>query len=174
VGLLALSGPAPGAADDTVTYWLRASYEGDRWCGYTDEARFRKDAAASATPVVETARVTYERGRVAQLVYRVTTESGDWILVDELTPAGDDIKVRRTTTFDEGPYTVVKEATIHAGKAGPLTLTSVTGPDGRPARPGADIDVNYPPHAVLTVEKMPFMPVVTAMRVQSLTFLCRR
>jgi hypothetical protein len=172
--LLALSGRAPGAPDDAVTYWLLASYEGDRWCGYTDEGRFRKDLAAGASPVVETARVTYEGGRLAQLVYRVAAESGDWVLVDELTPSGDDVKVRRTTTFDEGPYIVVKEATIHAGKPGPLTVTSITGPDGTPAQPGADVDVNYPPHALLAVQRMPFMQVVSAMRSQTSAFLCRK
>jgi hypothetical protein len=173
MGLLALSGRAAGGADDAVTYWLFASYEGDHWCGYGDETRFKKDATESTTPVVETARVTYEGGRLAQLVYRITTESGDWILVDELTPDGDDVKVRRTTTFDEGPYTVVKETTIHGGKAGKLIVTSITGPDGMPAQAGADVDVNYPPHKVLTVKKMPFMPLVTEMRAQSIAYLCR-
>jgi hypothetical protein len=174
MGLLALSGPAPGSADDAVTYWLFASYEGDHWCGYTDEGRFRKDAAESTGPVVETVRVSYEGGRLARLLYRVTTESGDWVLVDELTPEGDDVKVRRTTTFDEGPYTVVKETTIHGGKAGKLVVTRITGPDGMPAQPGADVDVNYPPRKVLAVEKMPFMPLLTQMRTQSIAYLCRQ
>jgi hypothetical protein len=152
------------AADTDVTYWLFASDEGDRWCGYTDQAGFNRDADARSRIGIEAAKVSYQGGKLAELVYEIYGESGDWTLLDVLTPAGDDLKVRRS--YGEVRYHATLEATIHAGKVGPLHVISADGSyDGHfPFR-------SYP---VLTPKRMPFMPLVIAMQAKSSTFLCMK
>jgi hypothetical protein len=161
--LLVLAGPAL-AADTAARYWLYASYEGDRWCGYTGEARFNQDVDAQAAKsfVLATARVTYEDSRLTELRYTLAGESGDWELTDVLTPSGADWKVVRA--YGEIHFHEVMEAVVHQGRRSPWQVTHSDG--------AWDGHFSYRSHRVLTPPAAPFMRVVTAMQARSSDFLC--
>jgi hypothetical protein len=108
--------------------------------------------------------VTYQGDSLTHLTYQLNAESGDWILIDELTRAGDELNVRRTTLFAEGGYKVIHEGVIHADKAGPLRFVSITRADGKPAKPTDVDDVNYPNLPVHAPGEMPFVAIMAEMR----------
>lgn len=155
-------------------YWLLLQNDNQTWCGYTDMTDFRSESAK--TMPSEVAVVTFSSGRMTEVTVQSEPESADWVVVDTYRPSNGDVRLRRVMRLVGPNLQIVREATIHAGKAENWREVSVTTLDGgRQAqlkRPSDTIEL-----AEVSVEtdlsRAPFMGVVSKMRASSARQLCK-
>ena len=143
--------------------------DGHVWCAYKDVVAFNADAT-SLKPT-ESARITYQASKLAELTYQVEAESGDWIVIDKYTSSNDDIILRRANLLVQDNRRIIQEATIHNGKAGVFHLVSVATLDGKKAKLS---NADFPVVSVKTdLLHQPFVQAISEMRSRNLEKLCK-
>lgn len=150
------------------SYWLLAKEDGRTWCGYEQEALFKR--AADSLKPTESARVTFRSDSLTEVTHQVESESGDWIVIDKYTPSDSGILLRRASLLTQRKLQVIQDAAIRHGKAEPFRVVRTLTLDGKVT---AASGVDLPSVTVQTdLESMAFMPVVDKMRTRSVGALC--
>jgi hypothetical protein len=145
--------------------------DGHTWCAYEHVAAF--EAAVEKTRPTETARATFLADKLIELTHQIEAESGDWIVVDRYTPKDGGTMLRRASLLAQDDRQVIQEATIHAGKAEPFRMISVSTLNGKKAvlSPNADL----PEVPVQTnLDMVPFVQLVVELRRQLVGQLCKK
>lgn len=168
--LLSLLPAACIAQNASTSFLVFLRNDGRTWCGYTDTTAFR--IASDSVRPTESARVTYSSGKLTQLTYQATSESGDWIVVDSYTPAKSGLRLRRANLLTQEDRKIIQEATISGTRTPHFRTVDVSTLNGLKATLS---DVDYPDVPVrYPLTQFPFMRLVKLMRSQSASRLCRK
>jgi hypothetical protein len=160
-----------GALAQTVSasYWFFLKDGGHTWCGYTEMVQFTSDVMELKP--AETVGATYSSDKLLEVTYQIEPQSGDWIVVDKYTPADGGLTLRRANLLAQNNLQIVEETSIHGGKAEPFHVLSTTTLDGKKAEAS---NVDLPDVSVRTgFSGEPFLAVVSEMRKQSVSKLCK-
>ncbi|HEX4049567.1 MAG TPA: hypothetical protein VHY19_01635 [Steroidobacteraceae bacterium] len=153
------------------SYWLVADNQRHEWCGYAEPSAFQ--SAAVKLKATQSAIVTYTLGKLTELTHQVLADNGSWVVIDRYTPSHGAVELQRTNMLSQQNLRVVQRASIQASKAAPLRTVLVTTLQGQPA--SAPASLTLPTVAVMTdLNSAPYMLLVTQMRHESITTLCRR
>ncbi len=174
ITLLALAMLSSAMAAQTVSksYWLLDRDSDHTWCGYTKQSEFKADVARLQPS--ETVRVTYSSGRLAEVTVQIEPESGDWVTVDQYTPSGNEILLRRANLLVQPQLEVIETTTIRGGKWNPFRIVHVETLAGKKAQAPSDLADYMPGVPVITDLSSPrFMRIVTEMRRRSVAKLCK-
>lgn len=153
------------------SYWLLARNDDHTWCGYSNPAEFKSDAAKLRPG--ESARVTYSSGKLTEITYQVEPDSADWIVIDKYTESGNELRLRRANLLAQQNLEIIEETTISDGKGKPFSLVRVTTLDGRKAQAPPKLDLPSVPVRT-TLSSMPFIEVLSEMRSRSMAKLCKQ
>ena len=169
IGLAAIL-MAMSCAASAQTYWLMAQDGGHTWCGYANAVEFTTDA--ERLKPVDSVKVTYSADKLAEFIYQLEPESGDWIVVDTYTPSGDAMILRRTNLLTRESLQIVQETSIRAGKAEPFRVVGTQALGGKASKAFSDGDLPAV-KVITTLSDQPFLAVAADMRKQSLPKLCK-
>jgi hypothetical protein len=171
---LAIVSSAVGAQTVSKTYWLLEKDADGSWCGYTKQSEFKIDVAKLQPS--ETVRVTYSSGRLAEVTVQIEAESGDWVTVDQYTPSGNEILLRRANLLVQPSLEVIQATTIRGGKRQPFHIVQVQTLDGKKAQAPSNLGDYLPTPSVPVItdlSRTPFMRIVLEMRRRSVDKLCK-
>lgn len=161
----------PAEKPKPATYSVMLRDDGQTWCAYKDAAEFQ--AEAEKVKPTDSARVTLSAEKLSEVTYQVEAESGDWIVVDKYTPKDGGADLRRASLLTQDNRQVIQEAAIHAGKAGPFRVISVSTLDGKKAELSPNAELPEVP-VQTNLDALPFVNLVIELRRQSAGQLCKK
>ncbi len=171
--LLAAAFPIAAAKPNSVSYWLMLRSDGRTWCGFRDQTEFNSEVAKMNLVPEQSAKVIYSSGKLTEVTAQVTPQSEDWVVIDVYTVAEENLVLRRTDLLTRAQLKIVQTTAIRGGHAQALHVDSVTTLRGQKAELPGDIDI---PRVTVSanLSAMPFMPIVSEMRMRSITKLCKK